>query len=1287
MSFAVSFSYRFFVLGVVCVFLLFLGQPGWATQTENNLFKILPAPGKVVIDGKADDWDLSGGLYICDDVEHQRDQFGVWAHAMYDADYLYVLTRCTDLTPLNNAGQVLADLGFQGDCLQFRLITSPDAGDERASHWTCWRDREGVDVTQLQYGRNPGSEGEVKDAKKEGALQAFTINEDKKGYIQEIAIPWKLITKSGTAPKPGSVLRMTFEPNFSVGARNRLTIKDLFLANERPDRVFTFMTPKCWGTAVMESKPGPIEPLPVRLSDGRTFPVSLDKGVPVVDWKGLITEEKTFGFKSISFALPEDAIVSLNIQSEDGTVVRQLLNAAPFTKGTHEVTWDGLTTPNAHLPGQPVPAGDYTWSALYHAPIGIKLRGWAANGGSAPWDNGPTTNWGGDHNNPYATATDGNQVYLGWIMAEAGSALVACDLDGHVKWKNKRGGFSGVKALAADDGVLYVVGGEPGINNEGGAVYKLRAADGGYVTWGNSTEPDLIVEKIWAGQNDAPKKADGAAAGQGELYLSFASANKIAVIDGKTGKLLSTLDVPAPTALTWTSDNQLLAISQGNSVVQVNANGAPKTLVADVPNAVSLSTDKGGMIFVATGDPDNQVKVFGADGRLARTIGQEGGRSLLGKWVANAMRFISSISVAPDGKLWVAENDEHPRRISAWNSSTGALIQEFFGGSPYGAVGGGISPLDPNVMVGLGCEWRLDPATGHAACTAVISREGQSARFAVGSNGHLYLFTTTGWSNASAPVYIYERTGEAEYKLRAKFTYSGAGDNKAPAATKYWADIDDNQQESADEVQSVKEFVRLSSWYMSVGPDMTLYSGYHQFKVSGFTICGAPLYDFEHPVEMPNAGEAGGMGASNGLGSADGKFVIYNGQYQADRSNFNVYDIENQKLIWSYPDNYVGVHGSHNAGPPEVGQIRGAYDIVGTAKLPPPLNNIWVIGTNVGEWHILNQDGFYITRLFEPDPLKVKWPDAAVPGADMTEAPPGLGGEDFGGSIAYGIDGKLYLQAGKTGFWNLEVTGLDSVAALPGGKVTMSSDDVAKAQGTREEELQSVVGKKSLVIRKATVMFTGNLKADFPEGVPVSFQKSSDAAIQTAATWDDANLYLGWDVADSTPWQNGATAPEEMYTSGDTVDFQFGSNPQAEKKRTEAGLGDFRLSIGNFSGNPTAVLYRKISETKKPKVFSSGVIHSYPMDYVDTLADAKISVKVRHDGYTVEAAIPLESIGFKPEPNQIYSGDFGATHGDAGSTRTRLRTYWNNQHTGLVDDAVFELAMEPQNWGELQFAP
>ena len=69
----------------------------------------------------------------------------------------------------------------------------------------------------------------------------------------------------------------------------------------------------------------------------------------------------------------------------------------------------------------------------------------------------------------------------------------------------------------------------------------------------------------------------------------------------------------------------------------------------------------------------------------------------------------------------------------------------------------------------------------------------------------------------------------------------------------------------------------------------------------------------------------------------------------------------------------------------------------------------------------------------------------------------------------------------------------------------------------------------------------------------------------------------------------------------------------------------------------------------------------------------------------VEAAVPLDALDFKPAAGAAYRGDLGVTHGDPAGRRTRLRTYWSNQHTGIVDDAVFELKMEPKHWGEVRF--
>ena len=204
-------------------------------------------------------------------------------------------------------------------------------------------------------------------------------------------------------------------------------------------------------------------------------------------------------------------------------------------------------------------------------------------------------------------------------------------------------------------------------------------------------------------------------------------------------------------------------------------------------------------------------------------------------------------------------------------------------------------------------------------------------------------------------------------------------------------------------------------------------------------------------------------------------------------------------------------------------------------------------------------------------------------------------------------------------------------------------------------------------------------KADSTSGFP-------RGTAQCDSAWDEKNLYVGWEVKDSTPWVNGADAPEFMYARGDTVDLQMGADPKAAKDRKEPALGDLRLSIGPFQGKPTVVVYRKVAVEKHPKSFSSGVIKDYPMDSVLVLKVALVEVKVDavNKRYIVEAALPVADLGFQPAADLVLRADFGATHGDKAGKDTVLRTHWSNQNTGLVSDEVFELQMAPANWGELQ---
>ncbi|HZZ73941.1 MAG TPA: hypothetical protein VFE24_16935 [Pirellulales bacterium] len=1228
-------------LFVACLSALYLGcvaSSASATPTENLGLRVLPAPGKVVVDGKADDWDLSGGIFACDDVETQRATMGVWFHAMYDAKNLYILAHFLDETPMNNPGQTIADYGFAGDSLQWRTITAAGGPHERGQHFTAWHGRDGRDVIKVEQGKD-FKEGVIEDAKShDGAEQAFSKDVDGKGYTQEIAIPWKLLTRDGRPLLAGDTFRITVEPNFTVGNKGRFSVKDIFKPGVTPDRVFTFMASACWGTATLEAK-GSLPPAPVRLADAREFAVKMEGGRPVVHWDGLIKSKDLPGSIPVAFDMPFDGFVSLNITGPSGAVARQLLTCAYYSKGHHTVKWDGLETWSWTRPGEPVAPGAYRSSAIAHQGLGLRLRGWADNGGKTPWDSEDGRgNWGGDHGLPCAVATDAKQVYLGWNGAEAGKSLLAVDLDGHVLWSNNRAGISGVKSLAVDQGVLYVLGGSAGADADGANLYKLATKTGNYVKWDNSEIADLKIASLWpASSAEKPSKADAISIKDGQIQLAFAKANVTLVVDPHQGKWIKT--IPGVTDLRLTSQ--------------------------------AISGD--GVLCTWKGEPDNQIVVT-KEGQVVQTIGRHGGRALLGPWQADGLRSVANMAVDAAGKLWVAEADLAPKRISVWDLKTGKLVHEFFGSSGYGALGGAIDPLDPNVMVGQGCEWRIDPQTGRARCLGVVTREEMAnSRFAVGSNGRLYLAVANRWAFETGTVRIFERLGAAQYKLRCAFRYEG----KPPQAkTTLWTDANGDEQEQPDEIATVNGELRFSGWYMNLGPDLTITAGDKQLKTVGFTECGAPKYDLRNPVKLPAAG----------LSSADATLLLQPGSYGETHTRLNCFEIASGQRLWSYPDNFNGVHGSHNACPPALGMIRGSYGPCGAVKLPEPVGNLYVIPTNVGEWHLLTGDGFYLSRLFEGDPLQVKWPAQAIPGADMTHCPPGMGGEDFGGSATLGKDGKLYLQAGKTAFWNLEVTGLDTVVRIPGGMLKVDAHDQQVARQFREEQLQASAGKKRLVIKAATPKFTGNLEQDFKGAEIISFKKQDENPVRAAATWDDHHLYVAWEVKDSTPWVNGATDETAMYLGGDTVDLQLGTNPAANPQRTAAEAGDLRLSIGNFQGKPTSVVYRKISQTKRPAIFSSGVIKSYPLEFAAVVSgvDVKVTIAAK-SGYTIEAAIPLSVLEFTPQAGLHLRGDLGVTHGDPAGRRTRLRTYWSNQHTGIVDDAVFELMLEPAHWGELSF--
>ena len=1307
-------------LGLSAAALALTATPSRATETEHTQFKIFRAKGPVSVDGKFDDWDLTGSMLICSDVENYRDQFASWQTAAYDDDNLYLLSRWIDATPLNNPGIFGSDMGFAGDCLQLRVIidatgeaTRNGAETERCTHIDAWRGRDGRDGIFCTYGRN-FDQGSVKNLLDLGAKQAFLVNKDNSGYTQEISIPWKFLAPEGYQPKQGDTLIMTYEPNFGTSSKLRITTKDLFRPGVTPDRVFAFMASPLWGPVKLLGESDG-KPMPVRLSDGRTFPVSLDgNGLPEVKWEGLYVEEKLEGFKAINLDMPEDGFVSLVIRDSSGFVVRNLLNAEFLTKGGHEVLWDGLATQNAKIYGDPVPVGDYTWEAIYRKALDLKLVGWAANAGSAPYDC-PGGNWGGDQGNPNTVDCDGERVYLGWTGSEAGQALVCVDYDGKVLWRHKRGGFGGASIVAVDGGNLLVYD-----LGQGNVIYRIDAARGEYVNFDGSDTAvlemgPLMTPYLPAGA-EIPRygiAGSGMAVAGGRLFFSFGPANGgwrqpqpsgdvVIVIDAATGKKAGEIKVANPGSISLGADGRLYLLADG-SVFTIDPASLELAKAVDGvgPLARSVTADKDGNVYVGFEAPVNQVKVY-ADGKPVRAIGREGGRALTGPWQKDGLLAISGMKVDARGRLWVSEFDDKPRRFSLWDAATGGFLREFFGPTHYGAGGGAVCPTDPLTMVGLNCEWKLDPETGRAECVAVVSRgRWANARFGQSPDGRVFLAVGGGWA-PHCPVEIYERKGPGDWILRTKLTClprepgmatpDGVVNEGGAYGLRVWTDANGDQAEQPEEV---KERVIpdmggwIDGWYMPMNQALTFAGGNYVIAVTGWSPCGAPEYDVDELQRLPDAAVAegvgrGGMGAQKNIVSEDGRYVIYNAHYGAESSDIPCFEIATGRKVAAYPSNYVGVHGGHSAPPAKQGMIRAAYDYAGTFKMPAPLNNVFVIGTDKGEWHLVNDAGYYIGRLFEGDAMKIKWPDSAEPGANMNNVPPGMGAEDFGGSVTRTTDGRVFVQGGKTAFINMELTGLDTYRLLGSGSLSMSEDDQTRANAFKVKYLSVAESAKVANVPRKEVVFSCNPDSDF--GPAFAEFGPGNARIRAWIACGADRLYLAWRVTDATPWINGATSFKNMYAMGDTVDFQLGTDTGADVHRGDAVAGDLRLSIGPHNGANVAAIYRRVSDEKAPETFFSGVWRDgYTMELVKRLDDVAVQVETYDGGYVVEASVPLATLGFTPADGLRLKGDFGATFGDPAGKDTVLRVYWANQATGIVADEVAELMMNPALWGTFEF--
>ncbi len=1275
---------RFAVLSVLGLSICASAMP-----TNNTEIIAVPVPhstgsgqaGAVVIDGKLDDWDLSGTIYSCPETDQYADLAAVRTAAMYDENGLYLSCRWVDRTPMENQVDPdepgKHDRGWASDCLQVRMF------NETEVHVTAWYYKgDDQPAMYMHFGKaaGPNRKPELAAGLENGAKMAFHKHDDGKGYTQEIFLPWKLVSVSGKQFKAGDEFSLGLHFNWG-GRDNRswreVQWQDVVNDPEKVNRIFFWQASSSWGK-IKFSPTGNVE------VEQQPWDLAADSPAG--------PDLSTLGTVPIEYTLDSDARVTLVIEDEDGRRVRNLIGGYPRSAGANVDYWDGLDDR-----GRPVAPGTYRWRGLIHPGIDVRYRAHMMPHTNPPWRNAEGTGgWGADHTPPSDVAALGDRIFLLYEGAESGSALIGCDLDGNKLWGHGSSFQGGGFVITADEESLYYAAKDH--------VLRIDPQTGKAMLFATG------AKKLEFPSNLPPT---GIARRGNLLYVAFANADRkqslLRVFDLTTDQQVREIDtIPALMGLAVDSQGRLLAVSGDSIVIITSDTGDTAPLVSDgldKPRALAVAED--GTIYVINGGTQ-QIFGYSPEGELLRKIGTDGGRPAVGPWDKDGMMNPTGIAVDGNGNIWVAEHERISKRLSKW-SPAGKNIGEWFGPTPYGGDGI-VNHRDPTLVLCGGLEFKVDyeENTAHPVYSHLLGQAaGQPAAADMIVNGtfwHRQGFTTT-YRGHDYLAYdrglLCIRRGDAWVPCAA----IGYVRNSSPAHgdQALWSDRNDNGKVDDDEVVTLSNVKYAAEGAMQWGilwsredlstlrPISTTRSV--RFTPAEFTPSGVPIFDGRSVsfVDYPYANAPVDVDAATMVGFYENSQVPgfvdeMRNRPEGDLSGIKGYD-RTGKLLWTYPQPFSGVHGSFKAPlPSNPGEVFGTIYVMGTADLGGEIGTIICFNGYYGPRYLFTSDGLFVQALFKDSRLVPQVAEKAVPGMLVNEMSPGA--EAYGGTFCRARDGRVFLTGTLGGPMCVvqTVEGLENIQRLPAQSLTVTAEQIAQGQAMQlkreNERIAAGIASKRLLITRQTRVVDGKLDEPGFADVAVTIQADDRRGGKAAVSFDEKNLYLAFRVKDSTPWKNAGTDARTIFLYGDSVDMQIGLNPVAGPKRKRPWEGDIRIAIAPGENGAVVMLYRPIvpGHTGSREAFVSPV-GRVEMDRVERLDEAQVAVTTTADGYVLEAAIPLDRLGRDFPVGRTTRGDVGILFSDDTGTECVLRSYWSNRNTNMTSDLPSEAKLQPAEWG------
>jgi hypothetical protein len=1239
-------------------------------KADHTEIHVVPTPGTIVIDGKLGDWDLSGANLMYPD-EASKETYSVRGAMMYDTDYLYFGAHVKDPTPMINnytfGGEV--NMAWNADAIQIFLLSNPDIRSTVSSQggpkmpqdeqkfvnmlwmWYSTQDKAAGYFSFYTMGfQNPTlNPPDVKGA--------YVKDADGKGYTMEYRIPWAVLR----APRPltgGDRIQIMWQMHWGndQGLGVRCGMTDV---RNPTGGDLGYMGPISWGTAIFE-KAGNLK-LPERSVLGRAE-----------------------GHIPIAFQLKKAGKVSLAICNSDGTLIRTCLGAQPYPSGKQTYLWDGLTDY-----GKPVPAGSYTVKLLTHDGIVQKYVCDIGVSGTPPYQTEDGTGgWAGDYNMPQTLGIEDNTVILGTASAEAMMASIRTDLDGRKRYGTTASGV----AVALHKGFGYF------LSRGGAKITKIRLDNGLLAPFANG-RPEAVVTTQREGESGSAWgnrswQIYGIAVVGDQIVASSLTGDKLHLLDLASGAARGEVPLARPFGLAVAPDGALVAVSS-NTVGRYDLKTQTFTpILGDLDEPRHVACDTAGNVYVSLQGKTMQVWKLSSAGQVLLKYGIPGGRPALGTFDANGMLNPYSIGVDTNGRLWVAEADNQPKRYSVWERD-GALWKDFYGSVDYSSRAI-VDPEQPTHIYMQSVRYLVDydKGTWKVDATVLRPREDAGVKFG-GQPNHAggvmavvkgrKFFWTQNSTPGSGPSTLYEMVGERFVPRLSvegrKWWLDGNNDGAVQVWEVHYSPVAGNYFGLPMDGQLNFYWTQGIGWAAQGGAKTTQPYSIVRWNFLGFNEQGGLTYADPTNTTVVATDPDGGAVAAIAPAEEGGFYVVVSGgslergqRHQGSGHRVVKFSDTGEKL-WEYHNVHNAFAWTSDAYTP--GYLVGVFGSAGGLRELVPFTGYY------GQYFLLDpKDGLFVDALGQDQRSDYTLDNTVV----LTE--------NFNGTLfRHPKSGKLYYLGGDADQRLWELTGVDTLKRETVA-ITVTPEQVAKAEQAAKHNFlaqQSAIGKKTAKLPRLKDAAADGQYAEWGATQPLTICMEGNRTAQAQVGYDDANLYVRFQIGDESPFLNTPTDSRLLFKSGDAVEINlatdFGKRPARAQNRQTMRPGDVRLIIARTAaGKLMATRYRYVTaDTEKPNAYSVETASSGKdtLDDVVSLDDLPLNAVVEKDGYVVEVAVPWKELGVTPASGLALLGDVGVIYGNEGGTRNAIRYLWSDKspEVSINNDIPSEIRIRPNAWG------